>query len=83
MPNRSNRFLDPQGRVAILVDNLEATEHFRLHARDMHVDSATIQDANSDMVDLMEAFEYPKNEYYVFRSRNSFPKGKYTIAMGK
>ena len=71
------------GRVAILVDNLEATDHFRLHVRDMQVDSATVQHANSDVVDLVEAFEYPANEYYVFRSGNSLPKGKYIIALGK
>ena len=49
----------------------------------MTVDSATVHRAGSDMVDLMEAFEYPPNEYYVLRSKNSFPKGKYTIDMGK
>ena len=68
--------------MAILIDNIEATDHFRLHVKQMQVDSATVQHANSDKVDLVEAFEYPANEYYVLRSGNSFPKGKYIIAMG-
>jgi len=67
--------------VTILVDNLESIDHFRLHVKQMTVDSATVHHAGSDMVDLMEAFEYPPNEYYVLRSKNSFPKGKYTIDM--
>ena len=69
--------------MTILVDNLESIDHFRLHVKQMTVDSATVHHSGSDMVDLMEAFEYPPNEYYVLRSRNSFPKGKYTIDMGK
>ena len=69
--------------MAILVDNLAATDHFRLHIKQMQIDSATVQRANSDMIDLTEAFEYPANEYYVLRSGDGFPEGKYYIEIGK
>ena len=46
---------------------------------DLHVDVILLV----LVVDLVEAFEYPPNEYYVFRSGNSLPKGKYIIALGK
>ena len=69
--------------MAILVDCLEPTNHFRLHIKQMQVDSATVRLADSGKVGLMEAFEYPANEYYVLRSDDHFRKGRYVVEMGE
>ena len=71
--------------MAILVDCLEPTNHFRLHIKQMQVDSATVRlaDSSGGKVGLMEAFEYPTNEYYVLRSDDHFGKGRYLVEMGE
>ncbi len=71
------------GRVRVHVDSKEPTSHFRLHTKQLEITSAKVFDASANEVELLEAFEYEPNEYFVFKTNGQVPAGKYFLALGK
>ena len=56
-----------------------------LYFKYLNIDSAKLYrgEDKRDEVQLTDAFEYERNEFLVFRTRNEVQPGKYIMAIGK
>lgn len=70
------------GKVQIEVDSLEPTDYFLAHVKYLDIEMAKLT-RNGIEVDLMEAMEYKPNEFFVMRTSQIAPPGKYIMHFGK
>lgn len=70
----------------IHIDSKEIRDHFLVHVKNLNVESARVFRGTSKKseaeLDLMEAFEYTRNEFYVMRPSEDAKPGQYIISMG-
>ena len=69
------------GKVAIEIDSKEPRDHFLAHVKYLEILSANLT-RNGQNIELKEAMEYEPNEFFVFWTRNTEPKGKYIMNFG-
>lgn len=70
------------GRVDIEVDSQESRDYFLAHVKYLEVIDAKLT-RNGNNIDLIEAMEYEPHEFYVMRTRDIVPAGKYVMHFGK
>ena len=70
------------GKVDIEVDSQEARDYFLAHVKYLEIIDAKLT-RNGNKIDLIEAMEYEPNEFYVMRTRDIVPAGKYVMHFGK
>lgn len=66
------------GRVDIEVDSQESRDYFLAHVKYLEVIDAKLT-RNGNNIDLIEAMEYEPHEFYVMRTRDIVPAGKYVM----
>ncbi len=63
-----------------------ARDHFHLHAKQLEVESARLYRGGAKApdaeVDLLEAFEYGENEFFVMRTAAHVDPGEYIMSYG-
>ncbi len=69
------------GKVDIEIDSRESREFFLVHVKYLDILVAKLSKNGVD-IDLMEAFEYKPNEFYVLRTTEVARPGKYIIHFG-
>ena len=70
------------GKVDIEVDSQEARDYFLAHVKYLEIIDSKLT-RNGNKIDLIEAMEYEPNEFYVMRTRDIVPAGKYVMHFGK
>lgn len=70
------------GKVDIEVESQESRDYFLAHVKYLEIIDAKLS-RNGNNVDLIEAMEYEPNEFYVLRTRDIVPAGKYVMHFGK
>ena len=70
------------GKVDIEVESQEPRDYFLAHVKYLDIETAKLT-RNGVEIDLMEAMEYKPNEFFVMRTSQTVPKGKYIMHFGK
>ena len=70
------------GKVDIEIDSLEERDYFLAHVKYLEILDAKLTRNGAD-IDLMEAMEYEPNEFFVMRTSQMAPPGKYIMHFGK
>ena len=70
------------GKVDIEVESQEPRDYFLTHIKYLEVMSAKLT-RNGTNIDIIEAMEYPPNEFFVIRTSKIVDPGKYIIHFGK
>lgn len=70
------------GKVQIEVESREPTDYFLAHVKYLDIEMAKLT-RNGIEIDLMEAMEYKPNEFFVMRTSQIAPPGKYVMHFGK
>ena len=76
------------GRVDVHVDSSDTRDHFHLHVKNLDIEDAKLYRGRSKAdpgarVDLMEAFEYEENEFFVMRASQHQDPGRYIMSIGE
>ena len=70
------------GKVDIEVNSTDSRDYFLAHVKYLEILDAKLT-RNGNEIDLIEAMEYEANEFYVMRTRDIEPAGKYVMHFGK
>ena len=70
------------GKVDIEVNSQDSRDYFLAHVKYLEILDAKLT-RNGNNIDLIEAMEYEPNEFYVMRTRDEVPAGKYVMHFGK
>ena len=75
------------GRVDVHVNSTEQRDHFLIHTKYLDIDSARLFRGSSksdrNEVDLLEAMEYQRNEFFVLRTNGAVGPDQYVMSFGE
>ena len=88
LPEHYDLYLFPEleegmfsGKVDIHINSTEPRDYFMAHVKYLDIQQAKLTRNGRD-IDLMEAMEYKPNEFFVMRTAQTVPKGKYVMHFG-
>ena len=69
------------GKVSVLVNSTdESRDHFHLHVKHLEITSAKLTAENDENeIEVVEAFPYDRNEFYVMRTNEPVEPGQYKM----
>ena len=70
------------GKVSIEVESQESRNFFLVHTKYLDIEKSRVLKNGREM-DILDAFEYKPNEFYVIKMADTVVKGKYVIDLGK